>query len=222
MRILVVEDEPRIADDIRESLQAAGYIAEVARDGEDGWFRGDSEVFDAVVLDLGLPVMDGVTILKRWRGAERTMPVIILTARDGWRDKVDGIDAGADDYLVKPFRMEELLARLRAVTRRFVGQTSPLLTHGALEVDTRQRAISLAGAAVTVTPLEYRLIAYMMHHKGRVISQTELSEHVYDQEIDRDSNAIEVLVSRIRRKLGGDVIETRRGHGYIIRATGGN
>lgn len=216
VRILVIEDEPRIANDIRESLLAAGYVAEVARDGEDGWFRGDSESFDAAVLDLGLPVLDGITILKRWRNAGRTMPVIILTARDGWREKVDGIDAGADDYLIKPFRMEELLARIRAVTRRAVGHASPLLSHGALEVDTRQRSISLSGRPVTVTPLEYRLIAYLVHHKGRVISQTELSEHVYDQEIERDSNAIEVLVSRIRRKLGGEIIETRRGHGYLI------
>ncbi len=216
VRILVIEDEARIANDIRDSLNNAGYVAEVSRDGEDGWFRGDSESFDAVVLDLGLPVLDGITILKRWRHAGRTMPVIILTARDGWREKVDGIDAGADDYLIKPFRMEELLARLRAVTRRASGHASPLLTHGALEVDTRQRSISFSGRPVAVTPLEYRLIAYLVHHRGRVISQTELSEHVYDQDIERDSNAIEVLVSRIRRKLGGDIIETRRGHGYLI------
>lgn len=220
VRILVIEDEARIANDIRDSLNAAGYVAEVSRDGEDGWFRGDSESFDAVVLDLGLPVLDGITILKRWRNAGRTMPVIILTARDGWREKVDGIDAGADDYLIKPFRMEELLARLRAVTRRASGHASPLLTHGALEVDTRQRSISLSGRSVAVTPLEYRLIAYLVHHRGRVISQTELSEHVYDQDIERDSNAIEVLVSRIRRKLGGDIIETRRGHGYLIGEAG--
>ncbi|CAN1499558.1 OmpR Response regulators consisting of a CheY-like receiver domain and a winged-helix DNA-binding domain [Rhabdaerophilaceae bacterium] len=220
VRILVIEDEARIANDIRDSLNAVGYVAEVSRDGEDGWFRGDSESFDAVVLDLGLPVLDGVTILKRWRNAGRTMPVIILTARDSWREKVDGIDAGADDYLIKPFRMEELLARLRAVTRRASGHASPLLTNGVLEVDTRQRSISLSGRPVAVTPLEYRLIAYLMHHRGRVISQTELSEHVYDQDIERDSNAIEVLVSRIRRKLGGDIIETRRGHGYLIGEAG--
>ncbi len=220
VRILVIEDEARIANDIRESLNAAGYVSEVSRDGEDGWYRGDSESFDAVVLDLGLPVLDGITILKRWRSAGRAMPVIILTARDGWREKVDGIDAGADDYLIKPFRMEELLARIRAVTRRSVGHASPLLTHGVLEVDTRQRSIAMAGRPVTVTPLEYRLIAYLVHHRGRVISQTELSEHVYDQEIERDSNSIEVLVSRIRRKLGSDVIETRRGHGYTIGTAG--
>lgn len=216
MRILIVEDEAKIGNDIRESLNAAGYVAEIAREGEDGWFRGDSENFDAVVLDLGLPVIDGLTILRRWRTAGRKMPVIILTARDGWREKVDGIDAGADDYLIKPFRMEELLARVRAVTRRSVGQASPVLTFGDLEVDTRQRTVTVSGRLIALTPLEYRLVAYLMHHQGRVISQAELAEHVYDQEIDRDSNVIEVLVSRIRRKLGIDLLETRRGHGYFI------
>ncbi len=220
MRILVVEDEARIGADILASLTGAGYVAEIAREGEDGWYRGDSEDFDAVILDLGLPMIDGLTILKRWRNNGRKMPVIILTARDGWREKVDGIDAGADDYLVKPFRMEELLARIRAVTRRSVGQASSILQYGDLEVDTRQRTISVSGRPVTLTPLEYRVIAYLMHHQGRVISQTELSEHVYDQEIDRDSNAMEVLVSRIRRKLGSDTITTRRGHGYLIGQNG--
>ncbi len=144
------------------------------------------------------------------------MPVVILTARDSWREKVDGIDAGADDYLVKPFQMEELLARIRAVTRRAVGHASPILGRGSLEVDTRRRSVSIDGRSIAMTPLEYRLIAYLMHHQGRVVSQTELSEHVYDQDIDRDSNAIEVLVSRLRRKVGSDLIETRRGHGYVI------
>jgi DNA-binding response OmpR family regulator len=216
LRILVIEDEHRIAQDIRDSLIAAGYVADLARDGEDGWFRGDTEAFDAVVLDLGLPVLDGLTILRRWRRAARTMPVVILTARDSWREKVDGIDAGADDYLVKPFQMEELLARIRAVTRRAVGHASAILGRGSLEVDTRRRSVSIDGRSIAMTPLEYRLIAYLMHHQGRVVSQTELSEHVYDQDIDRDSNAIEVLVSRLRRKVGSDLIETRRGHGYVI------
>jgi DNA-binding response OmpR family regulator len=216
MRILVIEDERRIAEDIVRGLTSAGYLAETTADGEDGWFRGAHEDFDAIVLDLGLPVMDGLTILKRWRAAGRRIPVIVLTARDGWRDKVDGIDAGADDYLAKPFQMEELLARIRAITRRAVGVSSPVLTHGALEVDTRQRSVTLNGAAVPVTPLEYRLVAYLLHHRGKVLSQTEIGEHIYDQEVDRDSNALEVLVSRLRRKLGPDLIETRRGHGYLI------
>ncbi|MCZ8315834.1 response regulator transcription factor [Phreatobacter sp.] len=216
MRILVIEDEVHIARDIRDSLVDAGYLADLARDGEDGWYRGDSETFDAVVLDLGLPVLDGLTILRRWRRSGRMMPVVILTARDGWREKVDGIDAGADDYLVKPFQMEELLARIRAVTRRAAGHSSPILCRGVLEVDTRRRAVSLEGREVAMSPLEYRLLSYLMHHQGRVVSQGELSEHIYDQDADHDSNAIEVLVSRVRRKVGSELIETRRGHGYIV------
>lgn len=216
MRILVIEDERRIAKDIIQGLEGAGYVTKHCLDGEDGWFRGDSETFDAVVLDLGLPLIDGLTVLKRWRAAGRSMPVVVLTARDGWIDKVDGIDAGADDYLAKPFRMEELLARIRAITRRAVGQASPLLVNGALQVDTRLHTVSVGSTAIPVTPLEYRLVAYMLHHRGRIISQSELSEHIYDQDIERDSNALEVLISRLRRKLGSDVIQTRRGHGYVI------
>lgn len=216
MRILVIEDERRIAKDIIKGLEGAGYVTKHCLDGEDGWFRGDSETFDAVVLDLGLPLIDGLTVLRRWRAAGRSMPVVVLTARDGWIDKVDGIDAGADDYLAKPFRMEELLARIRAITRRAVGQASPLLVNGALQVDTRLHTVSVASTAIPVTPLEYRLVAYMLHHRGRIISQSELSEHIYDQDIERDSNALEVLISRLRRKLGSDVIQTRRGHGYVI------
>ncbi len=216
MRILVIEDERRIAKDIIKGLEGAGYVTKHCLDGEDGWFRGDSETFDAVVLDLGLPLIDGLTVLRRWRAAGRSMPVVVLTARDGWIDKVDGIDAGADDYLAKPFRMEELLARIRAITRRAVGQASPLLVNGALKVDTRLHTVSVGNTAIPVTPLEYRLVAYMLHHRGRIISQSELSEHIYDQDIERDSNALEVLISRLRRKLGSDVIQTRRGHGYVI------
>lgn len=216
MRILVIEDERRIAKDIIQGLEGAGYVTKHCLDGEDGWFRGDSETFDAVVLDLGLPLIDGLTVLKRWRAAGRSMPVVVLTARDGWIDKVDGIDAGADDYLAKPFRMEELLARIRAITRRAVGQASPLLVNGALQVDTRLHTVSVGSTAIPVTPLEYRLVAYMLHHRGRIISQSELSEHIYDQDIERESNALEVLISRLRRKLGSNVIQTRRGHGYVI------
>jgi DNA-binding response OmpR family regulator len=216
LRILVIEDERRIAKDIIQGLEGAGYVTKHCLDGEDGWFRGDSETFDAVVLDLGLPLIDGLTVLRRWRAAGRSMPVVVLTARDGWIDKVDGIDAGADDYLAKPFRMEELLARIRAITRRAVGQASPLLVNGALQVDTRLHTVSVGNTAIPVTPLEYRLVAYMLHHRGRIISQSELSEHIYDQDIERDSNALEVLISRLRRKLGSDVIQTRRGHGYVI------
>ena len=216
MRILVVEDERRIAADLWHSLTQAGYVVDLAHDGEDGWFRGDSEAYDAVVLDLGLPKIDGVTVLERWRAAGRGHPVIILTARDGWREKVDGIDAGADDYVTKPFRIEELLARLRAVTRRRAGQTSAVLRAGRLAVDTASRSVQLDGASLAVTALEYRLIAYLAHHRGRVLSQSELSGHIYEQDIERDSNAIEALVLRLRRKLGNGLIVTRRGQGYVL------
>jgi two-component system OmpR family response regulator len=216
LRILLVEDEKRIAAGLMRGLAQAGYVVDVAHDGEDGWFRGDSEPYDAIILDLGLPTIDGVTILKRWREAGRTLPVIILTARDGWRSKVDGIDAGADDYLTKPFRIEELLARLRAVLRRRVGQATSVLTAGRLEIDTVGRVVKLDGAALTVTALEYRLLTYLAHHRGHVLSQSELSEHIYEQDIERDSNAVEALVGRLRRKLGEGVILTRRGHGYVL------
>ncbi|MFI4995039.1 MAG: response regulator transcription factor [Hyphomicrobiales bacterium] len=216
MRILLVEDEKRIAAGLMRGLAQAGYVVDVAHDGEDGWFRGDSEPYDAIILDLGLPTIDGVTILKRWREAGRTLPVIILTARDGWRSKVDGIDAGADDYLTKPFRIEELLARLRAVLRRRVGQATSVLTAGRLEIDTVGRVVKLDGAALTVTALEYRLLTYLAHRRGHVLSQSELSEHIYEQDIERDSNAVEALVGRLRRKLGEGVILTRRGHGYVL------
>ncbi|KAA2237526.1 response regulator transcription factor [Salinarimonas soli] len=216
MRILVVEDERRIAADVARSLDAAGFVAEVAHDGEDGWFRGDSEPFDAAVLDLGLPRLDGVSVLKRWRAAGRPLPVLILTARDGWREKVDAIDAGADDYLTKPFRMEELVARVRAITRRAAGRTSPLIAIGPVELDTRHRSLSVEGRAVALTALEYRLLAYLMTHAGRVVSQHELSEHIYSDSVEHESNAVEVLVARLRKKLGVPLLETRRGHGYVI------
>jgi DNA-binding response OmpR family regulator len=216
MRILVAEDEKRIAADLWHGLTHAGYVVDVAHDGEDAWFRGDSEPYDAVVLDLGLPGVDGVTVLKRWREAGRSHPVIILTARDGWREKVEGIDAGADDYLTKPFRIEELMARLRAIIRRRAGQASPVINIGRLAIDTASRTVKLDGIALSVTALEYRLIAYLAHCRGRVLSQTELSEHIYEQDVERDSNAIEALVLRLRRKLGNGLIVTRRGQGYVL------
>ena len=216
LRILLIEDEKKIAAGLARGLEHAGYVVDIAHDGEDGWFRGDSEPFDAAILDLGLPAIDGVGVLRRWRAAGREFPVIILTAREGWRNKVDGIDAGADDYLTKPFRIEELLARLRAVLRRRAGRASPVLTTGRLEIDTAARSVKLDGAEVAVTPLEYRLLSCLAHHRGHVMSQRELSEHIYEQDIERDSNAIEALVRRLRRKLGQGVILTRRGHGYSL------
>ena len=185
---------------------------------EEGWFEGDTEDYDAVILDLGLPSLDGLTILKRWRANGRTMPVLILTARGSWSERVEGIDCGADDYLPKPFRMEELLARLRAVLRRAAGQSSPLLTMGPISLDTRQMRVSVNGVPIGLTPQEYRVFNYLMHHAGRVVPHTELIEHLYDLDSDKDANAIEVLVGRIRRKLGVDAIETRRGFGYVLEA----
>jgi DNA-binding response OmpR family regulator len=218
MRILLLEDDDKIARDITVTLQAAGYAVERESDGEQGWFKGDTEDYDAIILDLGLPSLDGLTILKRWRAAGRYIPVLILTARGSWSERVDGIDCGADDYLPKPFRMEELQARLRAIIRRAAGQRSPLLTAGPLTLDTRQMRVALRGVPVALTPQEYRLINYLMHHAGRVVPHTELIEHLYDHDSDKDVNAIEVLIGRVRRKIGADFIETRRGFGYIIEA----
>jgi two-component system, OmpR family, response regulator len=216
VRVLVVEDEKRIAADVKTALAAAGFVVETSFDGEDGWFRADSEDFDAIVLDIGLPMMDGFTILRKWRAAGRTMPVLLLTARDNWRDKVAGIDSGADDYLTKPFHMEELVARVRALTRRASGYASPVLKIGDVEVDTRQKTVAVQGRGLALTPLEYRLLTYLIHQNGRVVSQSELAEHIYDQDKEHDSNALEVLVARLRKKLGVPVIETRRGHGYVV------
>jgi DNA-binding response OmpR family regulator len=216
MRILLVEDDPRIVADARKALAAAGYLVETAADGETAWFLGDTEDYDAIVLDLGLPKMDGLAVLKRWRENGRTIPVLILTARGTWSERVEGIDAGADDYLPKPFRIEELLARLRAVIRRSAGRASSVLRIGDITLDERQMRVSLRGVPVALSPLEYRLLAYLTHKRGRVVSQTELLEHVYGQDREFDSNALEVLVGRLRRKIGADAIETRRGFGYLM------
>jgi two-component system OmpR family response regulator len=218
MRILVVEDEPTIAAGITSALEASGYQTHVASDGEDAWFLGDTEDFDLVVLDLGLPKMDGLTVLKRWRGAGRQVPVLILTARGAWPERVEGIDAGADDYLAKPFQIEELLARVRALIRRSVGQAHPVLAAGSLSVDTRQMRVMIDGANIAVSPLEYRLVAYLVHHQGRVVPATELIEHLYGDDDARDANALEAVITRLRRKLGSDAIETRRGFGYTVAA----
>ena len=216
MRILLVEDDAVIAGRVTRALRAANYIVDHATDGEDAWFRGDTENFDAVILDLGLPQMDGIQVLKRWRAAQRDMPVLILTARGSWMERVEGIDAGADDYLPKPFQMAELKARLRALLRRSTGSANPVLTVGAVSLDTRLMQVSLDDTPVALTPMEFRLLAYLMHHRGRVISQLELTEHVYGEDVEKDSNAIEVLIARLRKKLGTGLIATRRGHGYVI------
>lgn len=214
MRILVVEDDDGIAATIRSALELAGFLVEREANGENGWFRGDSEAFDAIILDLGLPVLDGLTVLKRWRKAGIATPVMILTARGNWDERVEGIDAGADDYLAKPFRVEELVARTRALVRRAAGHPSPIIELGEISLDTRQVRVAKAGLPVALSPQEYRLVSYLMHHRGRVVGQPELTEHLYLQDTELDSNAIEVLVRRVRQKLGTDAIVTRRGFGY--------
>lgn len=218
MRILLAEDEPGIATRVKRALQSLGYIVECAADGEDAWYRGDSENFDAVVLDLGLPKMDGLQILKKWRANGRAMPVLILTARGSWQERVEGIDAGADDYLPKPFQMPELQARLRALLRRSAGDAQPVIRIDDVTLDTLQMLVTVDGARVELSALEYRLLNYLMHKRGRVVSQLELTEHVYGEDIERESNAIEVLIARVRKKLGTDLIKTRRGYGYTIPA----
>jgi two-component system OmpR family response regulator len=218
MRVLLVEDDTQLREPLRRSLSEAGYAVDEAASGPDALHLGQTEPYDAVVLDLGLPGLDGLSVLQRWRAAGRVMPVLILTARDSWHEKVAGIDAGADDYLAKPFHTEELLARLRALIRRAQGLASPLLHCGALSLDTRSGRVSLDGAAVTLTAHEYRLLAYLMHRPGQVVSRSELTEHLYAQDFERDSNTIEVFVGRLRRKLPGVALETVRGLGYRLSA----
>ncbi len=216
MRVLVIEDEPALARQVAEALRAAGFAVDAAADGEEGHFLGDTEPYDAVILDLGLPKMDGVTVLRRWRAAGRAMPVLILTARDSWSDKVAGLDAGGDDYLTKPFHMEELLARVRALVRRAAGRAEPILRAGPVEMDTRAGRVHVDGRPVEMTAQELKVLSYLLHHQGRVVSRTELAEHIYGHDSERDSNTIEVFVGRLRRKLGEETIRTHRGRGYGI------
>lgn len=220
MRILVVEDEPTLAAQLATTLQVAGYAVDTAANGRDASYMGEVETFDAVVLDLGLPLVDGLTVLKRWRALGRTMPVLILTARSDWHEKVAGIDAGADDYLTKPFHMEELLARIRALIRRAAGQASAEIACGPLVLDTRSGRVSVDGQALALTSHEFRVLAYLLHHAGEIVSRTELTEHIYAQDHDRDSNTIEVFVARLRKKLPLGLIETVRGLGYRLTCPG--
>ncbi len=220
MRILLVEDEPDISRQLRAALGDAGYVVDIAPDGEEGQFLGETEPYDAVILDLGLPKVDGVSVLERWRRAGLSTPVLILTARGGWSDKVAGFDAGADDYLTKPFHTEELLARLRALLRRAAGHAQPMLTCGDLRLDPKAARATVNGEPLRLTSLEYRLLHYMMMHGDRVISRTELVEHLYDQDFDRDSNTIEVFIGRLRKKVGPERVETVRGLGYRLMPIG--
>ncbi len=218
MRLLIVEDEPTLRAQLAEGAGAAGYAVDVADNGVDAHYLGDTEPYDAVILDLGLPRMDGITVLRKWRAAARLMPVLILTARDGWHEKVAGIDAGADDYLAKPFHMEELLARLRALIRRAGGHASAELVCGPLTLDTRNSRATVGGQALTLTSHEYRVLAYLMHHRDQVVSRSDLVEHIYAQDFDRDSNTVEVFIARLRKKLPPGLIETVRGLGYRLTA----
>ena len=216
VRVLVVEDEPALARQLVAALGDAGYAVDAAADGEQADFLGQTEPYDAVVLDIGLPRVDGLTVLRRWRDAGIAVPVLVLTARGSWHEKVQGIDGGADDYMAKPFRIEEVLARLRALIRRASGHTTPELRCGDLALDPRAARVTLRGAPVKLTSHEYRVLSYLMHHRERVVSQGELTDHLYAQSVDRESNTVEVFIARLRRKLGGEYIETVRGLGYRI------
>jgi two-component system OmpR family response regulator len=216
MRILIVEDEVVLARQLTMAVSEAGYAADHALDGEDADYMARTEPYDAIVLDLGLPKIDGLSLLRKWRGSGITTPVLVLTARGTWHEKVQGIDSGADDYVSKPFRIEEVLARLRALIRRASGNVAPELAVGPLTLDPRQARVTLDGIPVKLTGHEFRVLSYLMHHRGSVISQSELIEHIYAQDFDRDSNTIEVFIARLRRKLGSSLIENVRGLGYRI------
>ena len=216
MRVLLAEDDVQLSELVRATLAAAAFVVEIERDGDVVHTRGETEEFDAVLLDLGLPTLDGLTILKRWRKSGRSMPVLILTARNQWEERVEAIEAGADDYLVKPFRMEELIARLRAVLRRSNGFASAPIRFGKFVLDTKLMQLTREGVPVELTPQEYKVLAYLAFHRGEVVSQLRLTEHIYTQNFERSSNSIEVLVGRLRRRIGADVIKTKRGFGYYI------
>lgn len=219
MRVLVVEDEVKISQSICTSLLQTGFVPEPVYDGDNAWFLGGTEPYSAAILDIGLPKLDGISVLRNWRNEGVTMPVLLLTAKGSWPERVDGIDAGADDYLVKPFHMEELMARLRALIRRSSGQVNPVLSIGDLTLEIHQQRITEAGVKVNLTPLEYRLLNYLIHNQNRVVSREELANHIYYADQEPGSNAVDVTVGRIRRKFQKEIIETRRGFGYILAAS---
>jgi two-component system, OmpR family, response regulator len=216
MRILLAEDEQVLCDQIKKLLSVEGRVVDIANDGQEAWFMGATEAYDMIILDIGLPIRDGTSVLKEWRGAGVTTPVLILTARDGWSDRVDGLDAGADDYLTKPFHLPELAARVRATLRRSAGRVSTLFEKGDIVFDTRAGRVTRGGIPVDLTAQEVAVLSYLIHNAGRLISRTELSEHIYEYDADRDSNTIAVFINRLRNKLGADLIQTVRGRGYMI------
>lgn len=216
MRVLIVEDEPQLTFRLEQALETAGFAVDTAYDGEEGWFLGDSEPYDAVVLDLGLPRLDGISVLRRWREGGSKVPVLVLTARGRWAEKAQAFDAGADDYVTKPFEMDEIVYRVRALIRRASGHASPEIVCGPLRIDTSGARVWMDGVAVQLTAQEYRILSYLAHHQGRVVGRTELIEHVYDRDFDTDSNVIDVMIARIRRKLKDDVIHTLRGQGWRL------
>ena len=221
MRVLIAEDDKRIADSLGEALTASGYLVETEQDGELAWYRGDTEPYDAIILDLGLPSLDGLTVLKRWRKAKRGAPVLILTARGQWEERVEGMEAGADDYVVKPFHVEEVVARLRAILRRAGGLSSSRVDIHDLVLDTRLMQVLRNGVPIAVPPQEYRLLSYLAHRRGQVVSRMEIIEHLYSQDFERDSNSVEVLIGRVRKRLGEHVVKTRRGFGYYVEGDAG-
>ena len=222
MRALVIEDDIDVARQVADTLRQAMYVVDIAYDGEEGQFLGDTESYDVVLLDIGLPKRDGLSVLQQWRRTERDMPVLILTARDTWREKVAGLRAGADDYLAKPFELEEMLARVEALIRRATGHASPVIEKGPLALDISAARLTVAGRPVELTALEFRTLAHLMQHSERIVSKTELTEHLYEQDFDRDSNVIEVLINRLRNKLGAELIRTHRGLGYQLVVPGGD
>jgi len=219
MRLLVVEDDPDVGDDLLRALGEAGFVVELATEGDDAWFRGDTEDYAAVILDLGLPRLDGLSVLRRWRSAGRDFPVLVLTARSDWTEKVEGIEAGADDYLAKPFAMPEVIARVRALLRRAAGHSSAQIRIGRLTLDTVRMSVLIDDRMIRVSPLEYRFLEFLGHHPGKASAAHLIAEHLYGVADSDDTNAIEALVTRLRRKIGPDIIETRRGLGYILAGT---
>ncbi|MDA5193910.1 response regulator transcription factor [Govanella unica] len=216
MRALVVEDDPDVGPDVSRALETAGFVVDLVDNGDEAWFQGDVENYDVAILDLGLPRLDGLTVLKRWRSSARSLPVLILSARGDWTEKVEGIEAGADDYLAKPFEMAELITRVKALVRRTAGHATPVLSIGKLHIDTRHMTAALDGLPLALSQLEFRLLNYLAHQRGRAVPAGEIAEHLYGADEPGDTNAIEALILRLRRKIGTGWIETRRGFGYLL------